>query len=98
VERKYFSGRSPHERWGPALLALHVSIRFAVRDGFRSFGFGAGVFHSVLESAEAFADPLAEFRQFLGTENKQSDKEDDQQVHRLKQAFHKNPRADEYQP
>jgi hypothetical protein len=55
---------------------------------------GSGWFfrHAFFERADSFTDPLAEFGQFFGTENEQGDKEDDQEVGGLKQAFeHDSP-------
>src|SRR5712691_7549566 len=48
--------------------------------------------HTVFQSANALADTFAQFRQLLGAEHQERDKEDHQQMHRLKQAFeHKKP-------
>src|SRR5208337_2899167 len=62
---------------------------------FGGFGFCAGnlrlvwriILHTFLQRTNALADPLAEFRELLGPEDEQSNKEDHQQVHRLKQTF-----------
>src|SRR5207253_2983844 len=40
-----------------------------------------------LEAADAFSESLAEFGKLLRSEHKQSNSEDNQQVHRLKQSF-----------
>src|SRR5579863_7021345 len=42
------------------------------------------IFHTVFQGTNPLAQTLAELRQFLGTEHQQGNKEDDQQVHRLK--------------
>jgi hypothetical protein len=48
---------------------------------------GLVLFHRGLEAADAFSDSLAEFGKLLRSEHKQSNSEDNQQVHRLKQSF-----------
>jgi hypothetical protein len=45
------------------------------------------ILHGVLEAANAFAEALAEFGQFLGTKHQQRDAENHEQVHRLKQTI-----------
>src|SRR5215469_10102714 len=44
-------------------------------------------FHGRLEAADALSDSFAQLGQLLGTEYKQSNSEDNQQMHRLKQSF-----------
>jgi hypothetical protein len=46
--------------------------------------------HCVLESADAVSDSLAEFGEFPGSEDEQSDPENYQQMHGLKQSFKHN--------
>jgi hypothetical protein len=42
------------------------------------------ILHALFQGADPLAQTFAELRQFLGTEHQQSNKEDHQQVHRLK--------------
>src|SRR5581483_9110895 len=48
------------------------------------------VAHGFLEAANAFAQPFAQLRQFLGTKHQQRDSQNHEQVHRLKQTFKHN--------
>src|SRR5579864_4142530 len=43
--------------------------------------------HRIAKAADAFSQTLAEFGQLLGPEYDQSDRQNDQQVHRLKKSF-----------
>jgi hypothetical protein len=51
---------------------------------------GGLVLHALFERAKAFADPFAKLGQFLWPKNEQGYAENDQQMRRLKQAFHRN--------
>src|SRR5690242_3142277 len=42
------------------------------------------ILHAIFQGTNPLAQTLAELRQFLGPEDQQGNKEDDQQVHRLK--------------
>src|ERR1035441_6755356 len=44
--------------------------------------------HGIAEVADAVAEALAEFRQFLGPEHEQGNSENHEQVGRLKESFH----------
>lgn len=83
------SGKHGSEsRGGVAELRLALGFRIAVRRvrsrGRGVCGLGGLVLHAFFERAEAFADPFAQFRQFLRPENEQGNEENDQQMHWLK--------------
>src|SRR5215831_6129913 len=45
---------------------------------------GGLIFHAIFQRADPLTQTFAQLRQFPGAEHQQSNKEDDQQVHRLK--------------
>src|SRR5258708_5779084 len=60
-----------------------------------NFRLGVVVFHAILQCANALAQTLAQFGQFLGAEHQQCNRENHQQVHGLKQTFkHKTSEPD----
>src|SRR5580698_1126999 len=67
----------------PTRLPFNQSL-VVVGDDDRLFFLG---FHGRLEAADPLADSLAQFGQFFGAENEESDSENYQQVHGLKQSF-----------
>src|SRR5579883_1051072 len=52
-----------------------------------SWCLGRLFFHAVLQGANTLAQALAEFGQFFGAKDQKGDEKNDQQVHRLEQAF-----------
>ncbi len=64
-----------------------MSLLLSVLSSVFASAFASPSFIPAFKSADAFAQALAQFRQFLGTKHQQRNKEDDQQVHGLKQTF-----------
>ena len=58
-------------------------FQFSCSDRSKPAGRGV-ILHAFFQGTNPFAQTFAELRQFLWTEHQQGNKEDDQQVHRLK--------------
>src|SRR5271155_658478 len=84
VETKRITARKG-TRSGLGVLGLGGLARFSRSRGCRS------IFHPLFQSAISFAQPFAQLRQLLRTENQQGNGKNDDQVPRLEQTFHGEP-------
>ena len=76
----------PRARCGEVFGDLRDAIVGGVVRGVGWLGF-RGLFHGITEIADAVAQTLAEFRQFLGSEHEQCNSHNHEQMGRLKKSF-----------
>src|SRR5271156_1365105 len=84
VETKRITARKG-TRSGLGVLGLGGLARFSRSRGCRS------IFHPLFQGTISFAQPFAQLRQLLRTENQQGNGKNDDQVPRLEQTFHGEP-------